>query len=159
VRLAAALAALCLAACGYSTGIRAASRGTVGVEFFGNRSLERDLERPLADEIARVLRDVSDAPLVDPRRADLVVRGTILEFRRRSGVRSTDNQLLETGLRVHVEAELYDARLGAVVAGPLRQDVWVGYTLDQTANEREARDRALRNVAEEVVLDLFSTLD
>ena len=150
--------ALALGSCGYTTGIRASGR-TVGVEYFGNASLERDLERPLADEISRVLRDVTDAPLVDPRQADLVVRGTILEFRRRSGVRSTENELLETGIRVYVEAELHDARAGRSISGPIREEVWVGFTLDQQDNEREALDRALRNLAEELVLDLFSALD
>jgi hypothetical protein len=36
---------------------------------------------------------------------------------------------------------------------------WVGYTLDEASNQREARDRAIRHLAEEIVLDLLGPAD
>jgi hypothetical protein len=42
--------------------------------------------------------------------------------------------------------------------GPIPQSAWIGYTLDAPGTEIEARERALRNLAQEIVLDLFSKL-
>jgi hypothetical protein len=154
------LAGLVLASCGYSTGLRVAERHqTIGVEFFGNRTYERDLERPFYDELSRVLRDTSDAALVDPGRAQVVVRGTIRSFHRRSGVRSTDNERLETGIYFEVEAVLVDRARDVPIRGPVRHGAWVGYTLVPPENERDARERAMRNVAQELVLDLFAPVN
>ena len=150
-------ACLLLSACGYNAGLRVTQHhDSVGVEFFGNDSGERDVESELQAEMTRVLRDQSDAHLVDPRVAQAVIRGTITAYHRRGGIRNTDNQLLETGVYIEVQAKLF-------VGGnetPVRSStasVWVGYTLesDQPANERDSRTRALRHLAEEVVLELL----
>jgi len=150
------LGALAGSGCGYSNSLRVSERyPSVGVEFFGNDALERDLERPLQDEMSRALRDMSDAQLVAPSRADAVLRGKILLYNRRSGIRSEDNVLLETGVRIDVEASLY--RRG--VAKPERTtkvSSAVGYTLDDPGNEIDARNRALRHIAEELILTLLT---
>lgn len=154
------LALLALAGCGYSTGLRVTERHrTIGVEFFGNRTYERDLERPFHDELSRVLRDTSDAALVDPGRAEVVVRGMIRGFNRRSGIRSPENERLETGIYFEVEAELVDRARDVPIRGPVRHGAWVGYTLVPPENEREARERVMRNVAQELVLDLFAPVN
>ena len=63
--------------CGYSTGLRVADRhSSVGLEFFGNDSYERDLERPFDDEMSRALRNLSDAPIVDVSRAEAARRAS-----------------------------------------------------------------------------------
>lgn len=155
--------ALCLspAACGYNAGLRVTEHhDSVGVEIFGNETYERDLEPELHDEMTHVLREQSDARVVDPRVAQAVIRGTITSYHRRGGIRSTDNVLQETGIYVEVQARLF-------VGGnetPVRSStasVWVGFVLgkDQATNEREARDRALRHVAEEIVLELLGPSD
>ena len=150
-----------LAACGYDAGLRVTEHhDSVGVELFGNETYERDLEPELHDDMTRVLREQSDARLVDPRVAQAVIRGTITAYHRRGGIRSSDNQALETGIYIEVQAKLF-------VGGnetPVRSStasVWVGYVLgqDQSTNEREARDRAMRHVAEELVLELLGPSD
>lgn len=147
--------ALVAGACGYSAGLRvAAEHDSVGVELFGNESLERDLEPLLHDQLTRVLRDQSDARLVEPRDAQAVIRGTIRSYHRRGGIRDADNHLLETGVFIEIEARL--ERPGT--EAPLRSTTvgtWVGYTLDQPVNERDARDRVLRHLAEQIVLELL----
>lgn len=156
---AAILLAISASGCGYSSSLRVAERyPSVGLEFFSNDSFERDLERPLHDEISRALRDMSDAQLVEPRMADAVLKGRIILYNRRGGIRSEDNVLLETGVRIDVEATLY-------VRGELkpkrtaRVSSAVGYTLDDPSNETDARNRALRHIAEEVVLTLLAPAD
>lgn len=153
---AAILVAVSVSGCGYSSSLRVSQRyPSVGLEFFSNDSFERDLERPLHDEISRALRDMSDAQLVEPRMADAVLKGRIILYNRRGGIRSEDNVLLETGVRIDVEASLY-------VRGKLepertaRASSAVGYTLDDPNNETEARNRALRHIAEELVLTLLA---
>jgi len=156
---AALLAGLALLACGcgYSTGMRVAgAHRSVGVAFFGNETFERDVERQLADEVTLALRNWSDAPLVDPRKAETVVEGTILAYHRRSGIRNTQNEPLETGLFIEVEAWLAKPGIpGRPKTGTVKASTWVGYIVGPAENEREARDRALRHIAEELVLDLF----
>jgi hypothetical protein len=94
-------------ACGYSTGFRVpAGVETVGVEIFGNDSLLRDLELELHEALVRSTSRLVHAPIVDPNEADLVLRGRIVEYRRRGGIRSPDNVLLETGVHIVVDAQL-----------------------------------------------------
>jgi hypothetical protein len=148
---------LCLsgAGCGYSAGLRVSEHhDSVGIEIFGNQSYERDLEPQLHEQMTRVLRDQSDARLVDPREARAVIRGTLTAFHRRGGIRNHDNELLETGVYIEVQARLFiggnETPVRSATAG-----VWVGYNLDEAANERLARDRALRHLSEELVLELL----
>jgi hypothetical protein len=148
--------ALAVPGCGYTSSLRVSERyPTVGLEIFGNDSFERDLERPLHDEMSRALRDLSDARLVDPGKADAVLRGKVLLYHRRSGIRSRENVLLETGVRIDVEGSLYKAGKLTPVRTH-RASSAVGYTLDQPGNELEARDRGLRHIAEELVLTLLT---
>lgn len=143
--------------CGYSSGLRVSERyNSVGLEFFGNDSYERDLERPFDDEMSRALRNLSDAPIVDVSRADVVVRGMIRSYLRRSGIRSRENVLLETGVTIEVRAALYDRATGKRLGEEYKATSAVGYLVGQAENELEARDRALRHIAEELVLDLFA---
>jgi len=155
---AAALVVAWLAAgCGYSAGLGVASRHrSIGVEFFGNDSYERDLERPLDDQVTLSLRDLSDAPIVEVEHAEVVVRGRIRTYARRSGIRSHENELLETGVTIEVEGSLLERGTEKVLRGPFKASCAVGYLLGNTENEFAARDRALRHIADELVLDLFS---
>lgn len=155
-----ALLALC-AACGYRTGYTPPVGATVGVAFFENISKERDLDRdfhvPLTESVQRIVR----APLVQPDRAEYRIDGRILEFRRRNGIRDTNNKLLETGVRITVEARLERLAPGASEREVLRrievQDER-GYALSDPGGEAAARARALRNIADRVVIDLFADL-
>ena len=155
-----ALACAGLASCGWHAGLGLPEgHRTVGVEIFELERdiLERNLEPIVADALSRAVTDYVRAPIVAPRDADVVVRGRILDYRFRAGIRDTQNQLQETGLYVRVAAELVDGRSGEVLV-PLRESsVWSGYHLgpDAAAHEASARVRALEYVAETLVLDLF----
>ena len=155
-----ALAALGLGACGWHAGLVAPGGArSVAVEVFETDSevLERNLEPILAEALSGAVQDLVGTPLVAPSRADLVVRGQILGYSRRSGVRDTKNRLKETGVLVRVAAELFDRRSGEVIVPSIQRHVWSGYTLgpDASAHEAEARKRGIRHVAETLVLDLF----
>ena len=156
-RLLACVAALLSSTCGWSTGVTIPGEyKSVGVEIFRNESYLYDLERDLHREMTRSVANLVDAPLEDPKRADLVVRGEIESYSRRGGVRSLDNRLLETGLTLRVHAELWDRRGNQILVGPIPASVSVGYTLDAPNTEGEARSRALANIAQELVLNLFT---
>ena len=159
--LPAAALALALAGCGYSTRFSLAERyPSIGIELFANDSPERDIERELHAALARRVRDMVDASLRSPRRAAVVLRGTVQEYRRRSGIRSKDNVQLETGLTIRVEAELYDPRKGVRVAGPVTATTRIGYTLERRqVNESEARARSIDLLAERLVVDLVGRVN
>ena len=80
---------------------------------------------------------------------------------RRNGIRDTDNRLLETGVRITVEARLERLAPGDTEREVLRrievQDER-GYALSVSGGETEARARALRYIADRVVIDLFADL-
>jgi len=155
-----ALGAGMIASCGYSTGIRVADRmSSVGVPFFGNSTLERDIERPMQDALTSAIRSLTDVPIGEPATSAVVLRGVILEYHRRGGIRSTDNELLETGLYIQAEAGLYDNATDRPLGPQRRAQVWVGYVLDDPTASSDAQDRAIRYVAEELVLDLFAPLE
>ena len=152
--------ALCAQSCGYTTGLKVLEKhASVGLEIFGNDSYERDLERPLHDAISRSLRDLTDVPIERSDRAEVVIRGTIKTYNRRAGVRSPQNRLLETGVYIEVEATLFDRASGRALGPPDHVSQPIGFVLGDPDAERTARDRALRHIADQVVLDLFAPVD
>lgn len=172
------LAALLPASCGYTTRLEAEDGlQTIGLEVFLNDSDLRDLEAPLYEELSEAILERVRMPLVAPNQADLVVRGRILEYQRRAGIRSDENRLLETGVRLRVESWAVDTRSNEIISSPPPTTVDVGYVVGQgrfdlstddttvrnrpleLRNEREARDRALRNLSERLILDLFAGMN
>ena len=157
--LALAVAALA-SGCGYDSGLRVAEKyRSVGVDFFGNETPERDVERPLYDELTRSLRDLTDVPIESPAEAEVVIRGTVRNYQRRGGVRSRDNVLLETGVLVEAEATLVERSSGRALGPPVRAGRWVGFVLDDPGNEARAVERVLHHIADELVLGLFAPVN
>jgi len=152
------LALLLCCACGWHAGLGAPQGArSVGVEAVRRegRVLERGLEPELTDALSEAVVDWVDLPLVRSARADLVVRGEVLEYRRRGGVRNRDNELVETAVFVRARAELFDRRIGRPVGVAVQAQEWSGFGLDDPANEDAARARALRHVAVSLILALF----
>lgn len=148
----------CASACGWHAGLGApAGARTVGVEAVrrDGKVLERGLEPELTDALSEAVVDWVDLPLVGPAEADLLVRAEVLEYRRRGGVRTPDNELVETAVFVRASAELLDRRTGRPVGGAVQAQEWSGFALDDPNNEDAARARALRHVAVSLILELF----
>ena len=155
VRLA-ALALVC-SACGWHSGLTGPGGAHSVAVLAATREgtvLERGLEPLLTDALSKAVVDWVDLPLVAPEHADFVIRPKVLEFRRRGGVRNRDNELLETAVLVRAQAELVDRE--GKVRGVVQAQEWSGYALDDPSNEDAARDRALRHVADSLVLELFA---
>ena len=154
----ASVALLLCSACGWHAGLGVPEGAhSIGVEAVQREGkvLERGLEPELTDALSRAVVDWVDLPLVRSARADLVVRGEVLEYRRRGGVRNRDNELVETAVFVRASAELWDRRLGQPIGAAVQAQEWSGFGLDDPANEEAARARALRHVAVSLILALF----
>ena len=153
------VALACLAACGWNTRLALGEAyGSVGIEVFRNDSYLFDLERDLHRELSRSVSNLVQAPQLAPARADLVLRGKVVDYHRRGGLRSRSNRLLESAVIIRVEAALWDRHTGEIVAGPVPESAMIGYTLDAPGTELEARQRALQLLARQIVLDLFGKL-
>jgi hypothetical protein len=153
-----------LAACGYSTGLTLPQgRHSVAVAIFGNDSKLRDLEQDLNYELGAAAERLIDARLARPDQADVVIRGRILQYDRRGGIRSNTNILLESGIQITVEAQL-EWRADADAEAPegsrpkARFISQSGFRLDEAGGEHQARQRVLRSLSEQMVLDLFAPL-
>ncbi len=145
-----------LPGCGYRRALPPPpGASSVGVAFFLNETPERDLERELALELAAAVRDLVQAPLEDPSRADVVVTGRLTDYRRRGGIRDPQNRLLESGVSVLVEAWLADGRTGAPLTSKVIVTSSIGYLIPEPGGELQARSRGLRHLADRIVLDLF----
>lgn len=154
---------LLLVACGYRVGL--APRGvagrsveSIGIEVFDNDSKRPNLERELHVALSSAARRWADARLVAPSSAELVVRGRIVEVRRTEGIRTPQNELLESGEVVRLEGELYDVRARRVVRRAVA-GVRVGLTLEVSDAEVDAEARAVTVAAERLVLLLLSRPD
>jgi len=159
-RLLAALLLVPLVGCGYSSGVRLPLEAeTVGVAVFENTTafpaVERELYVALSDQAARMV----NAEVAAPSRADITVRGRILEYRRLYGVVNVDNQLVQTGVFVTLQAWLEDNRLGERVGEALTFDQGVRYVIRVGEEEEGARRQALAQLSQEILLDLFSQRD
>lgn len=151
--------ALALAGCGWHAGLTPPAKlkaRTIGVEVVTRAAdvLERDLEPEFSDALSRAVSDLVGLPLERPSRADLIVRGEITGYRRRGGVRSVQNQLLETAIQVEVKASLLDRRRGTIEKEAF-EGAWTGYAVGNPAEEQGAQERSLRYLAETLVLELF----
>ncbi len=146
-----------LGGCGYTTGLNLAPEyQRIGLEIFGNQTPLPDLELTLHRHMTRAARNLVSATLVSPNSAHLVVRGNVVQFQRRAGLRNKDNVWLEGGITMIAEATLVDGRDNQVVVGPLRASVSVGFARVGRETEGQSRERAIQNLAERLVLDLFS---
>lgn len=153
--------ALGLAGCGWHTSLAPPpGKSTVAVEIFSVAASpeavpQRDLEPELHAQISRAVSDLVQARLVPAEAADVIVRGRLTAYRRRGGVRSAENELLESGVRVAVEAWLVDGRTGETIGKHASTARWAGYAVGDVAAEPAARERVMRTLAERLVLDLF----
>ncbi|MCA9003315.1 MAG: hypothetical protein KDB61_15435 [Planctomycetes bacterium] len=131
---------------------------TYGVEIFANSSLEPDLERQIHGYLTRTLSDTAGARVVSPGNSDVFVRGTIQTSERRPGIRNRDNEWLESGSRIIVRAELVEAKSGRTLS---TSQVWVeaGFVFGVQGGQAEARDRALENAAQRLILELLQQVD
>ena len=149
MRIAPLLALALVAGCGYRTGLTVPEGdGDVAVALFDNDGKLRDLERDLHAEIGMALERLVDARLTSPERADWIVRGRIVEYTRRGGIRSLDNRLLETGVNVAVEARLVRAaRPGPAVPAPVAAEEGAGGEAVPGADEAEPERDGAKVVA------------
>mgnify|MGYP000736829811 CR=1 FL=1 len=163
--LGALAALLTLGGCGWHQGYLAPPGAeearTIGIQPFGNDSPEPGLEADLAPHLSEAVVDWVDLELVRPGRADLLVRGKVLDLRRQGGVRSEDNELLESITRIEVAAELVrtsDDTVLATATGGLWGDWAIGGAAlsGPGQGEDQARERVLANLADRLVLDLFA---
>lgn len=142
---------------GWRAGLPVAENyASIGVEIFHNESYEPDIESAVHSELTRAVRDLCDVPLEPASQSQVIVRGRVVDYRFRGGVRSRENQLLETGLTITVEATLIDQRTRRPIGPPETASGSIGYPLDEVDGERTARDRALRHLCDELVLRLFA---
>jgi len=159
----ACLAAALTAACGYRTGLSPAlpdgrTAASIGVEIFGNETLLPNIEQPLHAATSESARRFLDLELLSPRRADLVLTGSIKDFQRREGARTPDNLFVETRDVLLIEATLVDRARG-VTLGSTRVETVVGSAIDVPGREPVQRERGLKVAADQIVLSLLADLE
>lgn len=157
------LVALVPAGCGYRAGLGArlddgSTADTIGIEIFGNESQLPNLERDLHEATSLSARRYLDMVLASPEHADLVLRGSIKQFRRAEGARTAENRTVETRNIVTVQASLIDRGSGAVV-GTTSITTVVGTPIDVPGREPETRERAIAIAADRLVLELVAGLE
>lgn len=162
VVLLAGLCAVPLGACGWHAGLApdVPAGSTAAVSFLGNQSRVPDVEVELTRALTDALVDRVGLSVAHPTEADYLVRGVLLDYRRRGGVRTRDNEQLETGVELVVRLE-WVRRADLVVLGTTERRLAAGFALDDRGlatdapAEREQRQRAIANLAEGLILDLL----
>ena len=157
------LAAVAASGCGYRAGLAPSlpdgrEAASIGIEVFGNETLLPNLEQPLHQAASDSARRYLDLELGSPRSADLVVRGTIRDFQRRDGARTTNNLFVETREVVLIEAALIDRARG-VELGRTKVETVVGSAIDVPGRAPAQRERALKVAADRIVLELVADLE
>lgn len=153
----AALLCLSLGSCGYTHGVRLPDGAeTVGVAVFDNSSLfpqvEGDVFACMSTQASRMIA----GRVLAPNRADLVIRGNILDYRRLVGAYDEFGGLLGSGVHIRMEAWLIDSRLGERIGDVIEFNRSVRYILGVREGEMGAREAALTNLCQEIILDLFN---
>ncbi|MCC7012291.1 MAG: hypothetical protein IT454_07010 [Planctomycetes bacterium] len=160
-----ALLALLVSGCGYRAGFALREGTTIGVTLFDNRSRERDIEAELHAQLTDSVQRMVGATLATPARSDYRIEGSVIDYRRRSGIRDPDNVRLESGVRVVVQARL--VRAVASSGDPssptnVLREVTVaderGFLFSDPLGEETARAEVLRNVCDRIVIELFADM-
>ena len=150
-----------LVGCGWHAGLLVPPNAeTLGLRFLGNETRLPGLEVDVTQAIGRAVRDRVSLRTAEPERADLVLEGEVFELRRWAGVRSPENVQLEASVQLGVELRLVDRKSGDVLNTSSR-DLRAGYVVDpgfgvaNSPGQLVAQSRAISNLAEGLVLDLF----
>lgn len=156
-----ALAAFFVVGCGYTSGLRLPEHyHSVGIEVFTNDSFEPDVERDLHEMLSTQVNELVHAPLESPAVSDVVLEGRITSWSRRDGIRDQrTNALLESAVVVRAEGWLTDRLTGDRIGSLAQASTRIGYVIGEPEGEYQAQERALRDIAQRLVLDLFSDLD
>lgn len=155
------LLALAQFGCGWQAGYELPGGAqSIAVEYLDNRTQLRELEVPLSEELHRALLDRVPAQLGAGAKTDLVLRGTIVDLRRRGGITDKENELLEGGESIEVALSLVRRSDGEVLAQSQRR-MDAGFALEpfespSAANAQPAAQRRLlRYLAEGLIVDLL----
>lgn len=160
--LGATLAVLLLAfGCSYTSGLHLPEHyRSVGIQVFGNDAYEPDIERSLHAMLSTQVNELVHAPIESPAVSDVVLDGRILTYSRRGGIRGQqNNELLESAVVIQAEGWLTDRLTGDRIGEVARARTRIGYVVQEQQGEYQAQERALRDIAQRLVLDLFSGLD
>lgn len=166
------LACLAATSCGYRAGLapgvpltvddpdgagRRAAR-SIGMQIFDNETLMPNMERDFHRALTVSARRHTDLVVQSPGIADLVVRGSIKDFHRRRGSRTTGNRLVETQEFVTVRGQLVDRTSGRVL-GQATTTTQVGSAIDVSGRLPVQRQRAIENASDRLLLLLLGGLE
>jgi hypothetical protein len=138
--------------CGYSLTTRLPSHiRTIAVPPFQNESLEYGLEEEITQAVIDKFTEDNNLRVVLEDRADAVVYGTITSYKRRVA-----------GFTAQEIANEYEVAItiNVVVRDRIKsKDLWeeegmvrtINYFVDQVESEREGREGAVRQIAEDIV--------
>lgn len=145
------------AGCGYGLGYRAPPGvETVAVPIFQNGTfpLRRDIEYEVTDALRKEILARTSLRLVDSGEADLVLLGTIREYRTPTAAEGPRDSRIEASLVVVVGLVVEDYSSGR------RSDVEIRvaepYSPQLGETDLDARDRAVRSLAERMLLAIES---
>lgn len=155
-----ALGGLGFTSCGYSSGVRPpVGYESIAVTVFDNLSPQPEVERDLFLSLSSQASRMIDGKIMSPSDADVVVRGTIVDYRRLSGILSRQGDLQQSGVRLILRAWLEDRRTGSRMGDEIQVDQAVRYVIRAGEEEFGARRTALAHLSQELILDLFTQLD
>ncbi len=145
------------AGCGYSLGYRApASVTSVAVPMFHNATfpLRRELEFALTSATRRQIQTRTSMVLVDSNEADMVVKGTIRDFRERVVAEGRNDEKLESRVLITVSLLVEDYQNEKRWEETVRVDEPVSFDAGETIEI--GRQRAITDLAEKIVNTLDS---
>lgn len=135
---------------GYRPSVR-----TVAVPIFDNKSIRRGHEFDLTQAVAREI--VTRTPyriVADPAQADVVVRGTIVQFTQPALALGVTDTVVQGSVRIEIEVRLVEGRTGKVVAEPAPYAEWASLVPARGETLDTARAEVLDKLARWVVRQL-----
>ena len=106
------LAAILTAGCGYHLVGYGSSLPnhikTIAIPTFKNSSIEPNIHRDVTDSIRRAFISDGRLKLIDARRADLIIKGTLIKYQLQPVSFSTQDTVDEYIIRLGVQIEAYD---------------------------------------------------
>jgi len=123
---------------------------TMAIPQFDNKTSESGLSQSLTDKLSRAFVDDNTLRVVPESRADAVLRGAIVTYKREAYTYSESEVVAEYIVRIGADVSFYDKKSSKAIWEETGMSNWGTYN-SVTETEDNGKDRALNKLVEDIL--------
>jgi len=128
---------------------------TVSVNVFTNKTLYRNVDFDLTDQVGREINALTSYVIASPAEADVLIKGEVSDYEEKPEAIDEDEIVTTWRLVASATYRLVDNRTGELLAGPLTSRWSEVYPARTGRTLAEVRKETFRKLAQKIVEQLF----